>query len=384
LISWHGPAPAPPALRSRLLQLLETPAAFYKLVPSATSAGEALVALELLEGLGRSDVVAFAAGEPGFWTRLVTPRLGAPLVYGSVGSTPGAPGQPTISRLVRDWGLPEQAPASRLYGVIGHPVIGSLSPRLHQAAYRALGLDALYLPFDADHFGDFWLEVVEGDLLGRLGLPLSGLSVTAPHKEIAYSVAGASSPLAARLQAANTLVRPRGVWEAESTDAEGVVAALVERGIVTDGRRVAVVGCGGAGRAAALGLSLHGAEVVLINRGEERGLAAARSLGLPFVKLEDLDPTGFDLFVHATPLGREADQEPALPVAQLADGCVVVDLVYREGPTVLVDAAKERWLIAVDGREVLLHQAVPQFRLMTGRELPMQAARAALGLEEPQ
>jgi 3-dehydroquinate dehydratase/shikimate dehydrogenase len=380
LISWHGPATDLAGLRSRFLHLTRAPAAFYKLVPRADHPGEEVVPLALLAELGRSDVVAFAGGEIGFWTRLVAPRLGAPLVYGTAGERAPAPGQPSLRRLRRDYGLPELAPVERLFGVVGHPVLASLSPRLHNAGYRALGVPALYVPFEVSQFGDFWLEIVETEASAALGFPLEGLSVTTPHKDVAFAVAGATSPLANRLQAANTLTRRGGVWEGESTDAEGVVAAIAARGVDPRGRRAAVVGCGGAGRAAALGLALAGARVAIVNRGSERGLAAARTLGLPFVPLAELEVGGFDLFVHATPLGREPADEVPLPVARMAPGAVVVDLVYGEAPTRLIEEARRHGLVAVDGREVLLRQAAPQFLAMTGRALPLDVAARALGL----
>jgi 3-dehydroquinate dehydratase/shikimate dehydrogenase len=205
--------------------------------------------------------------------------------------------------------------------------------------------------------------------------------VTLPHKEIAFAVAGAASPLASRLQAANTLVRTRGVWEAESTDAEGVVEALRASGVGVASRRAAVVGCGGAGRAAAVGLAGARAEVTLVNRGAERGLAAARALGMPFVPLVELDPSRFDLFVHATPLGRSPVDELPLPVGRLPATAVVVDLVYADRPTRLVAESRRRGLVAVDGREVLLRQAIPQLRAMTGGELPVELGRRVLGLD---
>jgi 3-dehydroquinate dehydratase/shikimate dehydrogenase len=312
----------------------------------------------------------------------VAPRLGAPLVFGSAGAIPAAPGQLPVARLVEDWGLPELPPASRLFGVVGRPALASLSPRLHNAAYRALGIEALYVPFEVDNFGDFWLEVVEDDRLPRLGLPLGGLSITTPFKEVAFALAGAASPLADRLEAVNTLVERRGVWEGESTDAEGVVAALRARGLEPRGRAAAVVGCGGAGRAAALGLALAGARVALVNRGVERGSESAKRLGLPFVALADFDPGSFDLLVHATPLGRGGDDELPFDVGRLAGGSVVVDLVYDTAPTRLVETARSRGLVALDGREVLLHQALPQFRAMTGRELPVELGRRVLGIAE--
>ena len=87
------------------------------------------------------------------------------------------------------------------------------------------------------------------------------------------------------------------------------------------------------------------------------------------------------VYVHATPLGRRNGDELPLPVARLAPDAVVVDLVYGEAPTPLVAEARRRGLTAIDGREVLLYQAIPQFRAMTGRELPVALARQVLGLE---
>ena len=98
--------------------------------------------------------------------------------------------------------------------------------------------------------------------------------------------------------------------------------------------------------------------------------------------LTELDPSRFDLFVHATPLGRAAVDELPLPVGRLPAGSVVADLVYGEPPTRLVAEARRRGLVAVDGREILLRQALPQFRAMTGRELPVELGRRVLGLGE--
>jgi 3-dehydroquinate dehydratase/shikimate dehydrogenase len=421
LISWHGPASDAAALEACFGRMAAAEAALYKLVPWAVQPGEALAPLMLLHALQRPDVVAFAGGDAGTWTRLVAPRLGAPVVYGAVSDAPGAtgaPGQPSIRTLREDFGLPALLPAGALFGVVGNPVAHSLSPRLHNGAYRELGIPALYLPFQTDSFGDFWLEVVEEGVLETVGLPIHGLSITAPFKAAALAVAGAESPLAGLIGGANTLVLRDGVWEAESTDPAGVVEPLRERGIEIAGRRAAVVGAGGAGRAAAVGLTRAGARVTLFNRGPERGEKAAADLNLPCLPLRELEPGEFDLLVNATPLGRapkgqtpqqgqaqaaqaaaqlgqpgqeqhgrqvqRAAEEPLpFPVDALRQGAVVIDLVYRreeEGPTPLLAAAGGRGAMTIDGREVLLGQARGQFRMMTGRELPRELARRLLGL----
>lgn len=382
VVSWHGPATPLPGLQDLFRRMAGVDAALYKLVPAATQPGEELPPLLLLQGLERRDVTAFSTGLAGAWTRLVAPRLGAPVVYGAAGETPGAPGQPTIRQLVRDFGLPGLPPVSVLFGIVGNPVSHSLSPRIHNAAYRELGVPALYLPFHTESFGEFWLEVVESGMLEELGLPIRGLSVTAPYKETALAVAGAESPRAGLIGAANTLVWNQGVWEAEATDPDGIVLPLRERGIAIEGRSAAVIGTGGAGRSAAAGLDTAGARVTLVNRGAERGLQAATLLDLPFMPLSGLDPSAFDILVNATSLGRGDGEALPFPVGGLRPGAVVIDMVYGDGPTPLLREAAARGAVTVDGREVLLGQAVGQFRMMTGRELPRELVRRIVGLEE--
>ncbi|MES1240318.1 MAG: type I 3-dehydroquinate dehydratase [Acidobacteriota bacterium] len=381
VISWHGPVTPLAGLQSTFRRMAMAEARLYKLVPAAAQAGEELAALLFLKGLERRDVIAFCTGLAGAWTRLVAPRLGATVVYGSAGEVPGAPGQPTIRRLVQDFGLPDLPPVEALFGVVGNPVAHSLSPRIHNAGYRELGVPGLFLPFHAESFGEFWLEVVESGALEEIGLPIRGLAVTTPFKEAALAVAGAESPRAGVIGAANTLVWNQGVWEAEATDPDGVVAPLRERGLAIEGRTAAVVGTGGAGRSAAAGLATAGAQVTLFNRGAERGLHAASLLGLPFVPLADLDPSGFDILVNATSLGRQEGETLPFPVDALRPGAVVIDMVYGEGPTPLLRAATERGATTIDGREVLIGQAAAQFRMMTGREMPTALARRVAGLE---
>ncbi len=380
LISWHGAAPSSTALAERFEQLSRHEARFYKLISETRQAVDAIHPMVFLRSLRRDDVVAFAMGEGGVWTRLLAPRLGSPLVYGSLGEVPAAPGQLTIQRLLEDYGLPQLDDVDGLFGIVGRPVNHSLSPRLHNGAYRRLGVPGLYVPFHAESFGDFWLDLVESGSLDALGIPLWGLSVTAPYKEVALAVAGTSSARAQHIGAANTLVLRGDVWEAESTDPEGVVLALRHAGVEIRGASAAVVGCGGAGKAAAVGLQMAGARVTLVNRGEDRGHKASMELRLPFLPLADFEPGDFEILVQATSLG--ANPGDALPFApeRLRAGAAVVDMVYGGGPTRLVQEVLARGRIGIDGREMLLHQALDQFRLMTGCELVEPLAREILQL----
>lgn len=362
VLSWHGPATGLAELRTRRDHLGAVAARLVRLVPAAGEPADALPPLRLLRETGRSDLTAWASGPAGWWSRLLAPRLGAPVVFGAVDEEEEGP---TAARLVTDYGLPALPPLEELYGIVGRTAAKSLSPRLHNAAYRALGLPALYLPFPAERFDPFWGELGDG-ALANLGWPLRGLTVTSPHKEAALAAADESSPLARQAGAANTLLRQGGRWRADTADADGVLRVLGARKIDVAGRRAAVVGCGGAGRAAAAGLQAAGAEVTLVNRGAERGYFAADLLELPFVPLSRFSAREFPLVVHATPL----QHEPPFPVDGLDGGSVVVELVYGSGPTPLMTAAAARGGLAIDGREVLLVEAQQQFQMMTGRLMP--------------
>ena len=384
VLSWHGGAATHRQLEERLAALDAVEATHRKLVTDAQRHGQELPPLQLLAELGRADLTAFALGDVGAWTRLFASVLGAPLLFGSLSETPAAPGQPSISRLVTDFGLPELPRIEAVCGIVGKPVAHSLSPRLHNAAYRAHGLPLLYLPFHAEQFGDFWIETVESDLFADCGVELRGLSVTAPWKEAALAVAGASSPRSQAIGGANTLRLNGGVWEAESTDPEGVRLPLEWRGVeLAKPARVAVVGAGGAGAAAAFGLAHAGAAVTLFNRGVERGREAAERLHVPFAPLEELDPAAFDVLVHATPLGREPEERPPFEVALTRPDAIVVEMVYGKRETALEARAREAGRALVTGREVLLAQATLQFELLAGAELPLADSARRLGIELP-
>jgi 3-dehydroquinate dehydratase/shikimate dehydrogenase len=378
LLSWHGPATDACGLKERCVQLSTVAARLYRLVPRAEQPGDALAPLACLQAMGRADTVAYASGPTGFWTRLVAPYLGAPIVFAADEESGGDGGEPSVSQLIEDYGFPDLTPLVALFGIVGNPVLRSLSPRLHNAAYRALGYPALYVPFHATSFMDFWRQVVEAGMLESVGLCLRGLTVVSPHKEVAVDVAGACSATVRRAGSSNALIKANGVWSADTTDADGVLWVLRERGIEVEGKRVAVVGCGGSGRAIALALAHAGAAVTLVNRGTARGERAAQQLGLPFVSLLDFTVQGFLVVVHATPVGRE---DSSLPFALdgLDEEATVVDLVYGAAPTPLVTQTQARGRFAIDGRAMLLAQALCQFRLMTGQEMPLVLAREILG-----
>ena len=364
LLSWYGKVNDLSELNDRFTQLSSVPASAYKIVTTAETIAEEFLPLSLLKSLNRTDTIAFANGPLGFWNRIIALHLGAPAIFGLVAGGSVAEMEPAIGKLIADYGLPEVTPAKELFAIIGNPIFHSLSPRLHNASYRVLNHAALFVPLRVHSFAEFWREFVTSKRLDEFGMPINGMTVASPHKEEAVLTAKIASGMVQQTEAANILVRNNGWWTADTTDPDVVYGVSVKE------KRAAVIGCGGAGRAIAAALVQSGAGVTLINRGAERGEHAAALLGLPYVPLRDFDAEGYDIVVNATPVGRDTDEAP-FAVERLSDDAVVIDLVYGSRPTPLVGTTRARHQFAIDGRDVLVTQVSRQFRLMTGKDMPI-------------
>ncbi|MGH8508419.1 MAG: type I 3-dehydroquinate dehydratase [Gammaproteobacteria bacterium] len=373
LISWHGPGESHEDLRRRFERYAEVGATLIRLVPCARVLTDGLAPLSLLKSLRRPDLLAYASGESGYWTRPLAARLGAPWLFGQASESPGGTGGCGIARLIEDFGAPLLWAVDEVFGIAGDPVLQAYSTRLHNAAYRALGRKALYLPFPCPAFADLWKGIVAPGALDGLGFPLRGITTVSPHKEAALAQARISSALSRQAGAANLMIRHEAGWTATTTDALGVLEPLRRRSIPLAGTRAAVLGCGGAGRAVAAALSAAGAEVLLVNRGKARGHYAAHRLGLPFVPLARFAPAGFDLIVNATPLGRGPDECP-FDAGRARHDTVIADFVYGRFPTRLTALTCGRGLRVIDGHEILGVQVREQFRRLTGQPWPEQVA----------
>jgi shikimate dehydrogenase len=273
--------------------------------------------------------------------------------------------------------------ATRFAALIGDPVRHSLSPVIHNAAFRELGLDWA--------FGAF--EVPAGratDAVAALrALNLGGMSVTMPHKEAVIPALDRVSATAARLRSVNTIAWHGLDLVGDSTDGIGFIDALRnDEGFDVAGRRAAVLGAGGAARAIVLALADAGADdVAILNRTRDNGEAAAalapdRARFVQFVKEIGLakEIEDADLVVNATSIGMAgtvAASELPIDPSWLRPGQLVVDIVYHPLRTPFLEAAKERGCVPVTGLGMLIHQAAHAFRMWTAEEPPLEVMSAA-------
>ncbi len=271
--------------------------------------------------------------------------------------------------------------ATRRAAVLGSPISHSLSPALHTAAYRALGLGSWL-------YGAHQVQRSElREFVAGLGPEWAGLSLTMPLKEAAFDVADDVSDLARRVEAINTLVRrPDGGWRGDNTDVYGVSQALREAGCVHVSSAM-VLGSGATARSVVAALELLGCQrVTFAVRSSARPgtLDQARRAGLEVdvVGLDQVtgrigDPPVVVSTLPANALRAEARPERMLPEGAGLHGHVLLDVVYAGWPTPLARRFEEAGATVVSGFEMLVHQAAEQVHLMTGRPAPVEAMRAA-------
>ncbi|SFS00718.1 shikimate dehydrogenase [Halomicrobium zhouii] len=260
----------------------------------------------------------------------------------------------------------------QVYGLIGNPVGHSLSPPMHEAGYREVGLDARYVTFEPG--ADDAVAAVEGaDALG-----VAGLNVTIPFKRDVLEAVD-PDPLAERIGAVNTIDFGEGTPTGYNTDAVGAVRALREHDVAIEGTAV-VVGAGGAGRAVAFGLADEGMTVEIANRTVETAHDLAADV--PDASghgLDDLDDllVDADVLVNCTSVGMDEDRSPVAADALHGD-LAVLDAVYSPIETRLLREAAAAGATTVDGAWMLLFQGVEAFERWTGERAPVDQMNAAL------
>ena len=276
-----------------------------------------------------------------------------------------------------------------IYGIVGFPVGHSRSPAMHNSAFAALGIDAMYVPFAVPP------ERLPSAIASIRPLGLRGFNVTLPHKSKVIPLLDHVEPDALAIGAVNTVFFDKDKLVGMNTDAPGLTRSLVEAGLSLQGARVTVIGAGGAARASVVGLARAGAAQICvtarrIQEAEQLVQQLAPSLTAATLRVEPWDRAAHrrcfaetDLLIQAT--SATLDDGPAaaalaeaLPLDALPDGASVVDLVYKPRLTQVLKLSKDLGKNTVDGLGMLLHQGAIAFEKWTGHPAPIAVMRAAL------
>ncbi|MDR3762847.1 MAG: shikimate dehydrogenase [Acidobacteriota bacterium] len=347
------------------------PADFYKVVGTATSLHDNVTMTRFLEQYcSEYPMVGMCMGELGMVSRILAIKAGAAFTFSSPeAGKETAPGQPTFREL-RDFYRIEQVDAiTKIYGIVGDPVAHSMSPTVHNVAFRRENVNAVYVPLRTKKLDDLLSTVRD--------LPLDGISVTMPHKQAIVEHLDNSDVLTQRTGACNTVVRGKdGRLFGFNTDVYGIVAAIEPRVNLKEAR-VLVLGAGGAARAAVFGLRAKGAEVSILNRTPANAQALAKQAGAKVIKRTDLPKLTFDVIFNATPVGMAGDKHTPLEENEL-NAVWVFDSVYNPIETKLIKMAQAKGLGTIVGSEMFVNQAARQFEIWTGKPAPLDSMRQVL------
>ena len=335
-----------------------------KVVSTAQTLADNLAVIRLLaDRTTKSCIVAMAMGEEGLVSRVLGPLSGSAFTFASIEEgAETAPGQVTAHTLRTLYRIDKLNPETRIFGVAGNPIAHSLSPLMHNAAFHRQGVNAVLLPLKVRALADL-LDLT-------LELPLSGVAVTMPLKREVLPHLDHMDALTGKIGASNTLrVSADGKLYGFNTDVEGVVRPLEKR-LELSGARVAVVGAGGAARAAVFGLVDKGAEVFVVNRTHENAVALAKDAGAGAMKHEQLAKNRMDVLINSTPCGM-AGSAQSHPVAESElNAGLVFDMVYNPLETPLLKLAKSRGIPVINGLEMFVQQGARQFEIWTGKTPP--------------
>ena len=267
---------------------------------------------------------------------------------------------------------------TRVCGVIGDPIEHTMSPVMHNAAFKELGLDYLYVPLR-----------VKREELGKAvesvrALNIRGLNVTLPHKVAIISFLDELDPLARKIGAVNTIVNDDGVLTGYNTDATGFLQALLERGVDPKEKKVVILGAGGASRAISFILAERGAHLVILNRlleldwAEELAQRISQVFAKEFKALElneknlEMVLEGADILINATSVGMSPDvDETPVPARLLKPALIVFDIVYNPIQTRLLKEAEAAGAQTIGGLDMLVWQGAIAFEKWTGQKAPL-------------
>lgn len=377
IVSYHNFDGTPP-MEPVVKRMTRVPADAYKVVTTARKPSDTQRVLALSKAHPKTKFVLLAMGEAGFPSRVLSPAMGGLYTYAAPSTSEGtAAGQVCAKQLRNLYRIDKFTKAAKIFGVIADPVRHSISPQVHNRALQARRIDGVYLPFlvKPAQLRDF--------LLLAERLPISGFSVTIPHKQKIIRYLDSVDPLARRIGAVNTVWRKAGKWRGTNTDVAGVTGPLSKH--VNLGKsRVLLVGNGGAARGAAFALADAGSKLSITGRNPDRVRALAKICDAEPVMREQFRANSlhWDAIVHATPLGMWPNVDSCFFDGKIP-GDLVFDMVYNPMETELVKRAKNQGIEIVPGVQMFVEQAVRQFEIFTGESAPRaimeKAAIEALG-----
>lgn len=331
-------------------------------------------------------IIPIAMGEAGKWTRILGLAYGSPITYASLETgNETAPGQISANDLANIYRVKELNRQTEIYGIIGNPVSHSLSPYMHNAAFKHHRLNAVYVPLEVSDVDEFIKRAVRKETR-EIKWNLRGFSVTVPHKETILKHIDFIGDDAKKIGAVNTVKIVEDKLHGYNTDAEGFIDPLRNSYGNLKNANIGIIGNGGAARACAYALKKEEANVTIFARDPKKAESLATELNVEFSALPTLDSRldAQDALVNCTPLGTigEFENQTPLNTEHIKNVNLIYDLVYNPRETILLRTAKKAGLKTIGGLEMLLAQGMKQYEIWTSLEAPSKIMRQSVSRRE--
>jgi 3-dehydroquinate dehydratase/shikimate dehydrogenase len=382
IVSFHDFSSTPADLEAIYARLTATGADIVKIAVHANQITDTIPLWKLLERARVEDkkLVPIAMGEAGKWTRILGLAHGAFMTYCSLGEGgETAPGQLTAEEMLEVYRVKELDVETEVYGIIAGETSYSMSPYIHNAAFKEAGMNRVFIPLQVDDVGKFIKLMVRAETR-EVELNFRGFAVTNPHKQAIIKHLDTIDDTAQAIGSVNTVKIEGGKLYGTNTDAAGFIEPLKQSfGDIRDAR-VTVIGAGGAARACVYALRQEGAHVEILARDILKARSLAEEFGARSATLSvEGAPLKADILVNATPLGTKGKFENETPVVaeQLAGVGLVYDLTYNPRQSRLLREASEAGCRSIDGLEMLIAQGARQFEIWTGDKPDERAMREA-------
>ena len=346
----------------------------YKISTFCKSDSDAIRLIDLLSKLKKDNLkcIVLGIGQNGIITRIAGALLGNEINFAPLSlidkSASGQLTKPQLENILKK---------IRLCYFVADPVEHSLSPQMHYAGYKALGIENKFLflrkRVSPQNLKKFIEEIKENP-------NIKGASISIPHKIEIMKYLDEINEIAKKIGAVNTIVKTDKKLKGYNTDYLGILNPLKQKTILKN-KKAAVIGAGGAARAAVCALISQGAKVTVFNRDVKKAQELTHDFNCQFDSLDNINSVSdFDIVIHATKVGMDPKDKPIIPVNLIKNNQIILDLVYSDTmpETKLIKEALKAKATAISGIEILLYQGVAQFELFTGKKAPIEAMRKAL------
>jgi len=368
--SYHNFKNVPVNLESIIRSLSSRSGEIPKAAVFPANSTEALRLFKVIDSIKEiKQKIIIGMGKYGLPSRILYAKLGSMLSFCSIKDKSAAPGKLSPEEMIYLYHVKKISKSTLVFGIIGNPVMHSLSPELHNSAYERAGIDAVYVPFNVDNLSSFFR-------LAEL-LNISGFSVTIPHKVEILDYLDVKSPEINSIKSCNTVLKEGKLWRGYNTDFNGFLSPLLPIIDRLNIEKCAVIGAGGAARAVISALQSINLNVTLFNRSRDNGTKLAMETGASFYPLSNTQGLNeFRLIVQTTSVGMYpfVDKTP-VPEYHFHEGQIVYDIIYNPEKTKLLIEAEKDGAIIINGLQMLIAQGSIQFEIFTGQPFPTESKK---------